>query len=257
MKIRIGLIAILILIVLGFSYSNSWAQEEELTLSWSRDFGYASGGGDIQGVFSLTAKGPANIAKVEFYIDDTLIGSVTSPPFKLQFTTDNHSLGVHTIYATATLDDGSELRTRDYKRNFVAAGEGMQAALKILLPLLGLVFGILLISYVGPLLLNRGKRKFVPFGTPRNYGVMGGTICPRCQRPFALHLMSINISFTGRLDFCPHCGKWSIVHRKPLAELRQAEQAEVAESTEENQIKGLSEEEKLRKELDNSRYQGF
>lgn len=257
MKTRIGLIAILTLIVFAFSYTNSWAQEDELTLSWSRDFGYSSGGGDIQGVFSLTAKGPANIIKVDFYLDDSLLGTVTETPFKLQFTTDNHPIGTHTIYAIATLEDGSELRTRDYQRNFVAAGEGMEAALKIVVPLLGLVFGILVISYIGPLLLNRGKRTFVPFGTPRKYGIFGGTICPRCGRPFSLHLMSINISFTGKLDFCPHCGKWSILQRKSLAELRQAEQAELDEAAEENPIKGLSEEEKLRKELDDSRFQGF
>ena len=38
---------------------------------------------------------------------------MTETPFKLQFTTDNHPNGTHTIYAIATLDDGRELRYND------------------------------------------------------------------------------------------------------------------------------------------------
>ena len=50
------------------------AQEETLTLSLSRDWGYGGFGGDIQGTFSFHAKGPADLARVEFYIDDQIIG---------------------------------------------------------------------------------------------------------------------------------------------------------------------------------------
>ena len=258
LKTKTHYLFILICLLAMVSFTNVLAQEDSgLTLKWSRDFGYSSGGGDIQGIFSLTAQGPENMVQVDFYIDDMLIGTDAEAPFKLQFTTDNHSLGKHTIYAIATLSDGSELRTRDYERVFVAAEEGMQAAFKIIVPILGLVLVVVLGSYAFPLLANKGKRAYVPPGTQRNYGVMGGTICPRCGRPFAIHFMSINISFAGKFDYCPHCGKWSFVRRVPLDVLRQAEQAELADAAEEATVSGMTEEEKLRKELDNSRYQGF
>lgn len=258
MNPKLKCIAFLLLTLSLFAYSPAFAQDgSELTLSWSRDFGYSSGSGDIQGVFSLKAKGPENMVSVQFFVDDTLIGTATEDPFKVQFSTDNHPLGKHSIYAVATLSDGSELRSRDYERVFVAAGEGMEAAFKIIIPVLGLVLAIVLLSYIFPLLANRGKRAYVPPGTQRNYGWMGGTICPRCKRPFAIHFLSINLSFTGRLDYCPHCGKWSFVRRTSLDELRRAEQAELADAAEGSLISGTSAEEKLRKELDDSRFQGF
>lgn len=246
-----------VLIITLFTFFSAFAQDgQELTLSWSRDFGYASGSGDIQGVFSITAKGPENLVQVDFYLDDTVIGTATEAPFKLQFSTDNHPLGTHTIYAIATLDDRSELRSKDYQRNFVSADEGMTAAFKIIIPILGLVLAIVIIMYIFPLLMNKGKRAYLPPGTPRNYGVMGGAICPKCRRPFAIHFLSFNISFAGKFDYCPHCGKWSFVRRVSLEELRRAEQAELEDIAEGSQISGISEEEKLRKRLDDSRYQG-
>ena len=48
------------------------AQVSALTLSLSRDWGYGGFGGDIQGTFSFHAKGPADLARVEFYIDDLI-----------------------------------------------------------------------------------------------------------------------------------------------------------------------------------------
>jgi hypothetical protein len=57
----------------------------------------------------------------------------------------------------------------------------------------------------------------------------------------------------SKLARCPYCGKWSIVRIQSMAKLREAEQAELewgkAEVLEE------TEEEKLRKELDDSKYQ--
>lgn len=251
------LVAIWIIVTIS-TFSTAWAQNEaELTLGWSRDFGYSSGGGDIQGVFSLTARGPENIVSVQFFIDDKLLGVATEAPFKLQFTTDNHPLGMHTIFAIATLSDGRELRSRDYQRNFVSADQGMAAAFKIIVPILGLVLGIVIVMYLVPLIMNKGKRPYLAPGTPRKYGFMGGAICPRCGRPFAIHFLSFNISFTGRLDYCPHCGKWSFVRRVSLDELRRAEQAELEDATAGSPISGMTEEEKLRKDLDDSRYQNY
>lgn len=59
----------------------------------------------------------------------------------------------------------------------------------------------------------------------------------------------------GQLDRCPYCGKWSVVRSLPLAQLRQAEQAELEQAR--GQIPEISEEERLKKELDDSRYLGM
>ena len=61
---------------------------------------------------------------------------------------------------------------------------------------------------------------------------------------------------TGKLDRCPHCGKWSVVRRATPAELSAAEAAELAAAkAEQAETPGLSEEERLRQELEDSRYQ--
>jgi len=121
------------------------------------------------------------------------------------------------------------------------------------IPLLAVIVGLTVISFVIPTLFRRGKS--TPLGAQRNYGLTGGAICPKCQRPFVLNFMSLNL-LIGKLDRCPHCGKWSLVHRTPIEMLRVAEQAELAQA-QGNQagVEGLSEEEKLKKALDDSRYQ--
>ena len=57
----------------------------------------------------------------------------------------------------------------------------------------------------------------------------------------------------GRLVRCPYCGKWSVIGYTQLQNLRAAEQAEMLE--EKAQIPQANAEEKLKKELDDSRYQ--
>ena len=260
------------------------AQAEELNLSFSRDFGYSSGTGDIQGTFSMKVSGPDDLARVEFYIDDTKIGEDSESPFRLQFTTDNYPLGVHEMYAIGYSADGREYRSRIVTANFVSADEGWQAAGKIAIPLITVVFGAILLSVVVPMLIGRGKREELPLGAERKYGLRGGSICPKCKRPFALPFFSMNLGFS-KLARCPYCGKVSVVRVQLLAKLRQAEQAELehrscrpglaartgehrrhqrsdpvdagARRQAEGQVPEISEEEKLKKELDDSKYQGM
>jgi len=230
------------------------AQAEELTLSFSRDFGYSSGTGDIQGTFSMKVSGPDDLVRVEFYIDETKIGEDAEAQFRLQFITDNYPLGLHEMYAIGYTADGREYRSRVVTANFVSADEGWQAAGKIAIPLIAVVFGAILLSVVVPMLIGRGKREELPLGAERKYGVRGGGICPKCKRPFALHLWGLNLGFS-KLDRCPYCGKWSVVRALSLAKLRQAERAELEQA--EGQVPEISEEEKLKKELDDSKYQGM
>jgi hypothetical protein len=112
----------------------------------------------------------------------------------------------------------------------------------------------ILLSTLVPFLASRGKRASLPLGAERSYGIRGGAICPKCQRPFALPLFSANLGFS-KLAVCPYCGKMSVVRPQSLEKLRQAEQAELAMAQPSGQVVGQTEEEKLKKELDESKFQ--
>jgi hypothetical protein len=113
------------------------------------------------------------------------------------------------------------------------------------------VFGLIVLSFVISF-VTAGKLKDLPPGAPRQYGAAGGAICPRCRRPFSRHFLSLNV-LVGKLERCPFCGKWSILAAQPLSILRAAEAAELEEAVGEA-VPPESEEERLRKELDQSRY---
>jgi len=244
---------ILALMIGLFLASPVAAQSADLTISFSRDFGYSSGGGDIQGLFTLTASGPASLAKVVFFLDDKLMGEVDKAPFKFQFNTDNYSLGQHQIRAEGTTTDGQVIKSQVVSARFVTAGEGTQAAMRIAIPILVIVFGSILVAALFPLLSGR-KTANLPAGTVRSYP-MGGAICPKCGRPFAMQIFGLKL-LVARYERCPYCGKWSMVQYASMEQLRTAEQAELVKAAVDNagQVQGMSEEEKLKRELDESRY---
>ena len=249
-KLFLGfLVAILISLTAVFV---AQAQGEELTITFSRDFGYSSGGGDIQGLFSIKVNGPDTLTKVVFYIDDDAIGEDTEAPFKLQFNTDSYTLGQHAIYAAGTTSDGRELKTKVVHANFVSASEGTQSAMRILIPILGIVAVAVVLAAVIPVITGRKTIPLEP-GTPRNYP-LGGAVCPKCQRPFAVHIYGLNLGL-GKLDRCPYCGKWSVVRRESLQKLRAAEEAELERARETGSVPGMTEEEKLKKQLEDSKFQ--
>jgi hypothetical protein len=245
---------VIISLILLFVVTPVMAQNnDELKLGLRRDFGYSSGTGKIQGTFTIKATGPENLVRVVFYLDDQVMGEATQSPFELRFITDNYSLGKHIFSAIGYTSDGREIRTTaEYPAEFVSAKEGWQSALVIAGPILGITALVLLVAF-GSMLFSSGKLKNLPPGTPRNYGAAGGSICPKCHRPFARHIMSPNMRL-GKLERCPFCGKWSVVTARPIDELRAAEAAELADS-QAGKAAAQSEEEKLRKDLDNSRYQ--
>ncbi len=243
------------LIALIFPLAALAQGEETLSLRLSRDFGYSSGSGDIQGNFSMKATGPDDLARVEFYIDETMIADDSEAPFRVAFTTDSYPQGIHTMAAVGYTSDGRELRSNEIRANFVSAADSQDAMKKIMIPMLGLVFGIMVISFAASFITGR-KLKALPPGTPRKYGFAGGAICPRCQRPFPLRVLGMNM-LAGKLDRCPYCGKWGIHRSRSLDDLRAAEAAEIERDKAEGTLPEESEEEKLRKQLDSSRYQGL
>jgi hypothetical protein len=250
---RIQFAILIAVLVSQFAVAAVIAQTEELTLKMSRDFGYGGFNNDIQGLFSIKITGPADLRRVVFYIDSTAIGEVSQAPFNLQFNTDNYPLGAHNLYAIGFSSSGYQYSSNSIICNFVPASQGTKTALQIVVPLLVIVFGAILLSFIVPLVARRGKPQDLPLGAERNYG-LGGGICPKCHRPFALPLFSLNLGLS-KFARCPYCGKWSSVRIQTLAKLQEAERAELewgrAEVMEE------TEEEKLRKELDDSKYQAL
>jgi hypothetical protein len=249
-------IPIVLCLLLGLTASQAFAQTaDQLQLGLSRDFGYGGFGNDIQGLFTMKIKNPpTNLVRVDFYIDSTSIGEVTQAPFNLQFNTDSYPLGTHNLSAIGYTSDGQQINSNIITSQFVPASAGTQAVMKIIVPIIGLVVIMILVSLGLPLILNKRKLASLPPGTPRNYGIGGGAICPKCGRPFPLRLWFINLGMS-KIDRCPYCGKWSFLHRSSLAELHAAEAAEVSEASETSAVPEESEEDKLRKEIDDSKYQ--
>lgn len=256
MKKNCFYVFLVLLAILGFVAPARAQAVEELELSVSRDFGSSDGTGNIQGTFSMKVTGPSNLVKVQFYIDNTVIAEDTEPPFKVQFVTNDYAHGKHTMHATGYTSDGRELRTREMTFNYMTAAESWQRGLKIVLPILVLVLIWKLFSTVVPT-QNRGRKKgeLLPPGG-QNYGVIGGTICPRCAHPFALNFFSPNL-LVGKLVRCPNCGKWFIGRRASIDDLLIAEEAAWRKAHGAPQVSEMKDEEKIRKELGDSKYQGM
>lgn len=232
------------------------AQSEEFHLRARRDFGYGNGS-DVRGNFSLTVEGDqSTIQSVTYLMDNQPINTAAQSPFKFSFNTSSYPHGVHQITAVVTKKDGSQVTTQTVSLNFLSADQESSSMQRILVPLLG---GILLIMLIGVgsqvLMMRQGSGKTA--AARRNYGFKGGTICPRCGRPYAIHFWSINL-IGGVLDRCDYCGKWAFVTRRRPDELAAAEQAEdLAEQVSESMLPGAepqSDEDRMKKLLDDSKF---
>lgn len=240
----VGLLAIIL--ALAFSGAAS-AQEEEFDLSIRvvRNFGYGGFGRDIQGTFTIHVDGPEDLVEVRFYLDDTLLGTDSEAGFALQFKTDNYADGWHEISAVGILADGTELYSEALSYEFVAPKDMVGT----LVPILGVVLAVTLIGVLGPVLMGRKKG----VGKIGEYGAAGGAVCVRCGFPFSRGVLSPNLVF-GKLERCPHCGKWAIVRRAIPAELSAAEERYHEAQQETGQVAEVDPEESLRRSLEDSRF---
>jgi len=227
--------------------------ENPLVLRLARNFGYSSGGGDIQGNFTVSASGPENLTRVVFLIDGEIMGEDTEAPFELKFSTGSYAPGEHTLSAIGYTASGEEIKSNEQRRLFLSAEEAGQKTGSFIIPIVVVILGVMLLSFLTPMLMGRGKKSQVPLGAKRSYGMLGGAICPKCGRPFAVHIWGLNM-VVGKLDRCPNCGKWSIVRRSSPEALRAAEAAEL-EELKESQPDISSTQQDFEKELDDSRYQ--
>jgi len=256
MKKRLFFFVWVFLFLLLFHASPTYAQteDEKLSLRLSRDFGYSSGRGDIQGTFSMKASGPEDLERVVFLIDEEIIGEITEPPFNLRFNTGNYPTGIHRMSAMGYTSSGQELISNEIRAEFVTAQQSYQQTLKFVLPLLGFIVLALLISLLFPMIISRGMTTSLPPGAARNYSPFGGTICSRCKRPFGRHLFGLNL-VVGKYDRCPYCGKWSLTRAASPSQLAAAEAAELEAITQAEQTSPIDQPDQLKRDLDDSKYQ--
>jgi len=226
-----------------------------LELSVRRNFGY-SGVGEIQGSFRMEAvASPDDVIRVTFFVDNTIVGIDPEPPYRVDFDTADYPLGPHTLLAEGDRANGSFVTSEARQFTFVSEAASWDAAKRILGPIFSIVLGVIVLAAgLATLQVMLGRRNPAPLGKARQYGLMGGTICPKCGRPFGLHWWGMNAGLS-KFDRCDHCGRWSLVRTLLLAELRAAEAAELKSAGEgKGTVPELSPEERLRRQLDDSRY---
>lgn len=212
------------------------AQDEELELRLSRDFGFAAGT-QMEGRFSFRVSGPDTLERVEFIIDDAVIAEDTEAPWRYQFDTGSYDLGTHTMRAVGYTSDGQVLSSQAVVRQFVPARNP--------LIIVGVVLGIAVIGLLAATLISRRSG---------GYGPLGAAVCPNCGRPYGIHLWSLNLA-GRRFDRCPHCGKWRLIRRATAAEVAAAEAVILGvKPSDGTGEKSLSDEEALRRRLDDSRF---
>jgi len=241
------------ILFLFYSHRES-IQEDQLQIRLRRNWGFSSGTGKIQGTFTIISSGPVDVSRVVFYIDDHVLSELTEEPFNFQFNTDNYSLGPHRLYALSYTSEGKELSSNILQVEFVSSEEGWGAAMNIIIPLVVIILGAVGLAFLLPLIFTRGKKDQLPPGAPRNYGHYGGAICPKCERPFSRHIYGLNLGL-HKYDRCPYCGKWSLVRRASREELEAAEAAEIQAAQEGVFEPKKSEEQELRNDIEDSRFE--
>jgi DNA-directed RNA polymerase subunit RPC12/RpoP len=216
-KIGITLIIIIALALIVPAAASAQGDGEELLLGLTRNFGYG-GLGKIQGNFTLKISDPpAELDRVEFYIDGVMTSTAKEEPFHYKFHTSEFEDGEHQMNAIGYLADGTMIQSRLITKVFLSSEQARGETQSLFIPLL---IGISVLTVLGvsvPLLINKDK-DFV-LG---KYGPAGGVVCPRCKLPFSRSLFSPNL-LVGKLVRCPHCGKISIQARASQSRLQEAE----------------------------------
>jgi len=227
------------------------AQDTDYRISLRRDFGYGNGM-DIRGTFSIRLVGEATpVEQVAFLIDGQPMGTILEAPYRLQFHTDDYDLGLHSLIAEVTLLDGTTLQTEAIQANFVSADQEGKFVTTILVG----IFGVIILSFIIMAVVQTfvfKKKKGQKTAQKGQYGLLGGTICPKCGKPFPRHIWGINL-VVGRLDRCEHCGKWVMTTRASPDALQAAE-ALIEENPTQPQKAKIPPEQTLEQRLEDSKY---
>ena len=202
------------------------AQSNDYMVHLRRNFGYG-GGVNIRGTFTISLVGEEDhVAGVTFLIDGDPMIRVNEAPFRFKFQTDDYGFGMHLLSAEVTLNNDTVVETPALQYNFISPSSEREQIIVVL----GGVVGAIIVTLVAVAIIQSAviKTKTTPSrepDAPREYGLLGGTLCPKCGRAFPRHIWGINL-IVGRLDRCDNCGQWVTTQRATPAALRAAEKAE-------------------------------
>jgi len=227
------------------------AQDEtpQITIGLIRNMGYGGFGGEIQGSFTISASSDSELEKVVFYYNDTVLGEDSEAPYKLQFNTEVIEPGQVIFSAVGYFTDGSTARSNTLSRTVLSGDSVIGNMTGMIVPILVVI--ALIVGFSFALQFSRSK-KGAPF-TPGKYGAAGGAVCPKCSLPFSRNFFSPNL-VVGKLERCPHCGKISIRPRASVSALKEAEARYLESSNIANGQTPEKEEDKMRKMIDDSRF---
>lgn len=242
-----------IVLVLGCALAGPVsAQPSSFSVHLNRDFGFGNGA-NIRGKFTISLVGESAVVEsVTFLIDGKEMAVVSPAPFEFQFNTDTYGFGVRRLWAEVVLPGGQLETTSAVQFNFISPEDERTQMTTLIGGIVGALAITFIVVTVIQAVLFRGKRKDPSQpGQPRNYVVMGGTICPKCWRPFPRHIWGFNLVI-GRLDRCDNCGKWSMTTRATSEQLQAAETAERADWEDDEAVGKVSAEPE--DQLDDTRY---
>ncbi len=214
-KVKILLFVLLVFVLTIPVYAQDG--NDRLTIHLRRDFGYRAAG-QIQGRFTISADGPHDLERVKYLLDGKFFAEVSEAPFKYSFSTSEYAVGAHTFSAVGTTASGAEVFAEEVRLEFVSAEESWQQVANLAVPLMA---GLVVLMVLGTLLLTLTGRRSGSFKLGK-YGSAGGAVCKGCGFPYPRHFLSPNL-LVGKLEMCPHCGKWAIIPRASRTALDEAE----------------------------------
>ena len=185
--------------------------------------------------------------RVEFLIDGEIVHTATESPFRYKFNTANFSVGEHSFSAVGYREDGSQIVSTEFTREFIDAEQAWENVGDFIVPLFVIVGAVSLLGAVGAGFF--GRKKNFKLG---EYGMAGGVVCPRCQLSYARNFLAPNL-VVGKLLRCPHCGKWAILPRASSVALEAAEKRYATKGVAEMDVS--DEDQDYRKLIDDSRYE--
>jgi DNA-directed RNA polymerase subunit RPC12/RpoP len=247
---NVSICLLFLLFLLTPSGVHAQEESESIELRVLRIFGYRLGN-TLQGRIGLRVDGPEDLVRVAFYLDDEMIFEDDEAPYQSEFSTGEFSPGEHTLQAIGYTEDGRVLHSDVEMYTFLSADQASQGVRDVLIPLL--IGVVLLIAITGAISALITKRK-APQQKIGDYGPAGGAVCKRCGKPFSRHILSPNL-VVGKLERCPYCGKVAIVRRGTPMELKEAEERLLAERQEVDRPAEEDEDERLRRMLDESRFE--
>jgi hypothetical protein len=237
---------LVVLLIMTVTPTLAQGELPELRIRLNRNFGYGGFDNKIEGRFSIHVRDADGFESVAFYIDDKIIETRNAAPYSTDFHTENYSAGSHLIYAIGSTSSGSEIRSNEFNRVFISSDEVGSIVVGMLVPIIAILVLAFAVSTFLPGLLGR-KQTF----TLGQYSTAGGAVCKNCAKPFGRKLMSPNM-MVGKLERCPHCGKWQIASRAAEDELSAAEKH--LSSDEAPSPQSESDEDKLKHQIDDSRF---